>query len=46
MNGINPRRNMGGKFEHVAILVAITVNEGRCCEVLDATEDMKENKTN
>ena len=35
------RRNWGGEFENVAILVAIAVNEDGYCEVLGAAEGMK-----
>ena len=38
------RRNWGGEYENVAILVAITVNEEEYREVLGAAEGMKENK--
>ena len=39
------KRNWDGKYENVAVLVAIAVNEGGCREFLDAAEDMKEDKT-
>ena len=38
------RRNWGGEFENIAILVAIAVNEDGYREVLDAAEGMKEDK--
>ena len=38
------RRNWGGEFENVAILVAIAVNEDGYREVLGAAEGMKEDK--
>lgn len=44
MDGIYLRRNWGGEFENVVILVAIAVNEGGYREVLGAAEDMKEDK--
>ena len=44
MDGIYLRRNWGGEFENVAILVAIAVNEDEYREVLGATEGMKEDK--
>ena len=44
MDGIYLRRNWGGEFENVAILVAIAVNEDGYREVLGATEGMKEDK--
>ena len=36
----------GGEFANVAILVAITVNEDECCEVLGTAESIKEDKAN
>ena len=39
------RRNWGGEYENVAVLVAIVVNEDGYREVLGATEGMKEDKT-
>ena len=36
------RRNWGGEFENVAILVTIAVNEDGYREVLSAAEGMKE----
>ena len=44
MDGICLRRNWGGEFENVAILVAIAVNEDGYHEVLGAAEGMKEDK--
>ncbi len=45
VDGIYLRRNWGGEFENVAILVAIAVNEDGYREVLGAAEGMKEDKT-
>ena len=44
VNGIYLRRNWGGEYENVAILVAIAVNEDDYREVLGAAEGMKEDK--
>lgn len=44
VDGINLRRNWGGEFENVAILVVIAGNEDGYREVLDAAEGMKEDK--
>ena len=44
VDGIYLRRNWGGEFENVAILVAIAVNEDGYSEVLGAAEGMKEDK--
>ena len=44
VDGIYLRRNWGGEYENVAILVAIAVNEDGFREVLGATEGMKEDK--
>lgn len=44
VNGIHLRRNWGGEYENVAILVAIAVNENGCREVLGAAEGWKEVK--
>lgn len=44
MDGIYLRRNRGGEYENVAILVAIAVNEDGFREVLGAAEEMKEDK--
>ena len=43
-DGIYLRRNWGGEYENVAILVAIAVNEDGYREVLGAAEGMKEDK--
>ena len=43
-DGIYLRRNWGGEYENVAILVAIAVNEDGFREVLGAAEGMKEDK--
>ncbi len=42
--GIYLRRNWGGEYENVSILVAIAVNEEGYREVLGAAEGMKEDK--
>ena len=42
--GSTCRRNWGGEFENVAILVAIAVNEDGYREILGAAEGMKEDK--
>ena len=44
VDGIYQRRNRGGKYENVAILVAIAVNEDGFREALSAAEGMKEDK--
>lgn len=44
VDGIYLRRNWGGEYENVAILVAIAVNEDGYREVLGASEGMKEDK--
>ena len=44
VDGIYLRRNWGGEFENLAILVAIAVNEDGYREVLGAAEGMKEDK--
>ena len=44
VDGIYLRRNWGGEFENVAILVAIAVNEDGYRVVLGAAEGMKEDK--
>ena len=44
VDGIYLRRNWGGEYENVAILVAIAVNEDGYREVLGAAEGMKESK--
>lgn len=45
MDGIYLRRNWGGEYENIAILVAIAVNEDGYREVLGAAEGMKEDKS-
>ena len=45
MDGIYLRRNWGGEYEIVAILVAIAVNDDGFHEVLGTAEGMKEDKT-
>ncbi len=42
VDGIYLKRNWGGEYENVAILVAITINEDGYREVLGAAEGMKE----
>ena len=44
LDGIYLRRNWGGEYENVAILVAIAMNEDGYREVLGASEGMKEDK--
>lgn len=44
VDGIDLKRNWGGEYENVAILVAIAVNEDGYREVLGAAEGMKEDK--
>lgn len=44
VDGIYLRRNWGGEYENVAVLVAIAVNEDGYREVLGATEGMKGDK--
>ena len=44
VDGIYLRRNWGGEYENVAILVAIAVNEDGYREVIGAAEGMKEDK--
>lgn len=44
MDGIYLRRNWGGEYENVAILVAIAVNEDGFREVLGVAEEIKEDK--
>ena len=44
MDGIYLRRNWGGEYENVSVLVAIAVNEDGYREVLGAAEGMKEDK--
>ena len=45
VDGIYLRRNWGGEYENVSILVAIAVNEDGYREVLGAAEGMKEDKS-
>ena len=44
VDGIYLRRNWGGEYENVAVLVVIAVNEDGFREVLGAAEGMKEDK--
>lgn len=44
VDGIYLKRNWGGEYENVAILVAIAVNEDGYREVLGAAEGMKEDR--
>lgn len=44
VDGIYLRRNWGGEYENVAILVEIAVNEDGFREVLGAAEEMREDK--
>lgn len=44
VDGIYLRRNWGGEYENVSILVAVAVNEDGYREVLGAAEGMKEDK--
>lgn len=44
VDGIYLKRNWGGEYENVAILVAIAVNKDGYREVLGAAEGMKEDK--
>ena len=45
VDGIYLRRNWGGEYENVAILVAIAVNQDGFREVIGAAEGMKEDKS-
>jgi putative transposase len=45
LDGIYLKRNWGGEYENVAILVAMAVNEDGFREVIGAAEGMKEDKT-
>ena len=45
VDGIYLRRNWGGEYENVAILVAIAVNQDGFREVIGATEGKKEDKS-
>lgn len=44
MDGIYLKRNWGGEYENVSILVALAVNEDGFREVIGAAEGMKEDK--
>lgn len=44
VDGIYLKRNWGGEYENIAVLVAIAVNEDGYREVLGAAEGMKEDK--
>ena len=44
VDGIYLRRNWGGEYENIAVLVAMAVNEDGYREVLGAAEGMKEDK--
>jgi len=44
VDGLYMRRNWGGEYENVSILVAIAVNEDGYREVIGAAEGMKEDK--
>ena len=44
VDGIYLKRNWGGEYENVAVLVAIAVNKDGYREVLGAAEGMKEDK--
>ena len=44
VDGIYLRRNCGGEYENVVILVAIAVNENGFREVLGGAEGMKEDR--
>jgi putative transposase len=44
VDGIYLRRNWGGEYENVSVLVAIAVNEDGYREILGAAEGMKEDK--
>lgn len=45
VDGLYLRRNWGGEYDNVSILVAIAVNQDGYREVLGAAEGMKEDKT-
>ena len=45
LDGIYLKRNWGGEYENVAILIAMAVNEDGYREVIGASEGMKEDKT-
>jgi transposase-like protein len=44
LDGIYLKRNWGGEYENVAILIALAVNEDGYREVIGASEGMKEDK--
>ncbi len=44
LDGIYLKRNWGGEYENVAVLVAMAVNQDGCREVIGAAEGMKEDK--
>ena len=44
VDGIYLRRNWGGEYENVSVLVAIAVNDNRYREVIGASEGIKEDK--
>lgn len=44
VDGIYLKRNWGGEYENVAVLIAIAVNEDGYREVIGASEGMKEDK--
>jgi transposase-like protein len=44
VDGIYLRRNWGGEYENISVLVAIAVNEDGYRKVLGAAEGMKEDK--
>jgi len=44
LDGIYLKRNWGGEYENVAILVALAVNEEGCREIIGACEGGKEDK--
>jgi len=44
VDGLYMRRNWGGEYENVSVLIAIAVNEDGFREVLGAAEGMKEDK--
>lgn len=45
VDGVYLRRNWGGGYQNVAILVTIAMNEDGYREVLGAAEGMKEDKS-
>lgn len=42
VDGVYLKRSWGGEVQNVSILVAIGVNQDSCCEIIGATEGMKE----